>query len=335
MTSPGSLTALEEAQAALLAMLAPVAPQVVAADEALGLIAAGTAPLGAPVPVRAFALRPGFALRAEELAGASAYAPALLARAPVLVAAGDDLPEGCDCVIDEAAVDVSGPLAQAHVESWPGENIRRAGEDFATGAVVLAHGIKIGARDLLAASCAGIAEIAVRRPGVAIVGARGASADLLARLARGAGARVVDVDAADLVLAVGDATAEWSLRGIALEPGRDAALGQIGGAPALLIPPTPDQAFAVYWALARPALDRLAARAPRERRTMPLAGKIASRVGVAEIAVLSERDGRFLPLAAGDLPLQLLTRATHAAILPAGSEGHAAGEPFAAEPLIE
>src|SRR6202007_3033172 len=69
----------------------------------------------------------GWALRASDLVGASSYTPVPLTQAPVWVEAGDPIPDGCDCIIGEDAVDQTGPLAQALGEAIPGQGIRRKG----------------------------------------------------------------------------------------------------------------------------------------------------------------------------------------------------------------
>ena len=59
--------------------------------------------------------------------------------------------------------------------------------------------------------------------------------------------------------------------------------------------------------------------------TLPLARKIASSVGIAEIALLAREGDAWLPLAIGDLPLQAIARADAWLAVPGGSEGFAAG----------
>jgi hypothetical protein len=86
------------------------------------------------------------------------------------------------------------------------------------------------------------------------------------------------------------------------------------------------QALGAWLGLVQPALDRLTARQPRVPLRLPLMQKIASRVGVAEVALLRRQGDAFAPLAIGDLPLQSLCAATHATIIAAASEGHASGE---------
>src|SRR5262249_28075304 len=111
--------------------------------------------------------------------------------------------------------------------------------------------------------------------------------------------RALVTDACDLLLTIGgsgvgrdDATiAALAQRGrvlthgIALQPGRSAAIATIGRAnlPVIALPGTPDHALAAWRTVAVPALDRLSGRQPRHPVTLPLARKIASSVGIAEI----------------------------------------------------
>ena len=69
----------------------------------------------------------GWALRASDLVSASSYTPLPLAKLPVWVEAGDKIPDGCDCVLDEDSVDLSGPIAQVLAEAIPGQGVRRKG----------------------------------------------------------------------------------------------------------------------------------------------------------------------------------------------------------------
>ena len=91
------------------------------------------------------------------------------------------------------------------------------------------------------------------------------------------------------------------------------------------LPGAPDQALAAWWTLVLPVLDRLTGRRPRRTVTLPLVRKIASQVGLAEIVLLERSDGGFVPLAIGDLPLQIIARADAWLVVPGGSEGFAAG----------
>jgi molybdopterin biosynthesis enzyme len=299
-------------------------------------------------------------MRARNLAGASSYAPLPLSNAPVWVEAGDQLPADCDCVIDEDAIERVGSLFQVVVEAIPGEGIRRAGEEIAQGQILVAPGQRITPTDVMIAHAARRDVLRVRRPHVRAVDVpandgRSVSAEWVAASARAAGARVTFVkasvrDAASIASAIGDDTADLTLlvggsgvgrgdaavtalaargdvfaHGLALRPGRTAAIGRIGKTPVVVVPGAPAQALAVWCAVIEPLLDRLTARAERRADIRPLARKIASAIGFAELVVLKAVDGSWLPLAAGDLPLTQVSSADAWLIVPGESEGFAVG----------
>jgi molybdopterin biosynthesis enzyme len=115
--------------------------------------------------------------------------------------------------------------------------------------------------------------------------------------------------------------------GIALQPGRTAAVGSIEKVPVIVLPGAPDQALAAWWTLALQVLDRLSARQPRQRLTLPLARKIASSVGIAEIVLLQRDAGTWMPLAVGELSLETVACADAYLVVAGGSEGFATGTP--------
>jgi molybdopterin biosynthesis enzyme len=353
---PASLTPLDAALNALLDGLGPVPPVALPLDEALRCTAADM-PLLPAHPPHDIAATDGFALRARDLVGASSYSPVPLAAVPVWVEAGEAIPGGCDCVLDSDSVDVSGPIPQAVAEAIPGRGVRRAGGDVAAGSNVVEAGRRVVARDLLIARAAGIMQLKVRRPRVRIVNVPGGTvtADWIAESARIAGADVVsltaaardaasiaaalDADVCDLLLVVGgsgvgrtDASmtalagrGEVFAHGIAQQPGRTSAVGRIDTTPVVVLPGAPDQAFAAWWTLAVPALDRLSGRRPRKTLNLLLARKIASPVGIAEIVLLARKQGAWIALAAGELSLDAIARAEAWLVVPSGSEGFAAG----------
>jgi molybdopterin molybdotransferase len=183
------------------------------------------------------------------------------------------------------------------------------------------------------------------------------TAKMIAESARAAAAEVVLTEAAgrdaasiaaalvteacDLLIAIGgsgvgrnDATVaalaqrgEIVAHGIALQPGRTAAVGRIGKIPVMALPGAPDKALAAWWTLALPALDRLSGRLPRTPLTLPLTRKVASLVGIAEVVLLERKDATWTPLAVGEMPLATIARADGWLAIPGGSEGHAAGTP--------
>jgi molybdopterin biosynthesis enzyme len=357
---PASLTPLEIALDGLLQRLVAVPSVELPLAEALGCIAADMPALAA-YPPAAIAAADGWALRARDLVGASSYTPLPLAKPPVWVEAGDAMPEGCDCVVDSDAIDRSGPMVQVLADAIPGQGVRRIGGDIAEGSLVAA-GRRIGPLDLPVMRAAGLQAATVRRPRLRIVNiparsGQAMTAELIVANARAAGAEVVfaeassreaseiakalDPDGCDLLITIGGsgvgrsdaAVAALAKRGrvaahgIALQPGRTAAIGSIETTPVAALPGAPDQALAAWWTLALPALDRLSGRLPRQPVTLPLARKIASSVGIAEIALLARSDNAWMPLAVGDLPIESMARAEGWLAIPGESEGYAAGTP--------
>jgi molybdopterin molybdotransferase len=353
---PASLTPLDAALTALLDGLRPVPPVALPPDEALRCIAADMPPLGAHPP-HDIAATDGFALRARDLVGASSYSPVPMAAVPAWVEAGEAIPGGCDCVLDFDSVDVSGPIPQVVAEAVPGQGVRRVGGDIAAGSSVVEAGRRVVARDLLIARAAGIEGLKVRRPRVRIINVPGGAvtADWIAKSARTAGADVVSLttaarDAASIAAAIDTSTCDLLLivggsgvgrtdasvtalagrgrvfaHGIAVQPGRTAAVGRIDATPVVVLPGAPDQAFAAWWTLAMPVLDRLSGRRPRKTLNLPLARKIASLVGIAEVVLLERKQGAWVTLAAGELSLDAIARAEAWIVVPGGSEGFAAG----------
>ena len=358
---PASLTPLDVALMALLDRLEPVAPIELPLAQALGCVAADMPPLKA-IPPYDTAAADGWAFCAGDLVGASSYSPLPLAISPVWVEAGAAIPQGCDCVIDTDLVDQIGPMVQVLAEAIPGQGVRRIGGDVAAGSFAIASGRRVRPLDLLIARAAGLERLNVRRPRLRIVNVPAtsgatATARLISENARGAGADVIDAEATardaepiakaagtgsrDLLVTIGgsgvgrtDATigalarcGEVLAHGIALQPGRTSAVGRIGKIPVIMLPGAPDQALAAWWTLALPVLDRLSGRQPRQAVTLPLARKIASSVGIAEIVLLEVNDGAWMPLAVGDLSLETIARADAWLAVPGGAEGFAAGTP--------
>lgn len=364
----GALTSVEAALAALLDGLAPVASRSVPLDQALGLVAAEMPALQDAEPAHSIAATDGWACRALDLVGASAYSPLMLAAAPTWVATGDAMPDGCDCVLQADLVDCSGPMAQAVGEAAPGQGIRRAGEDLAAGRPVVLAGRNLSVTDLLVARKLGLSQLAVRTPHVRMIDVAAASGEAFSRLLvaetlKVAGAMVaateieardsaaiaaaLDGEPCDLLLLVGgtgdgraDVTAEaLARRGaliahrLALAPGGTTAIGRLGSTPVVALAGSPDQAFAGYLALVQPVLDRLSGRSERAGIVLPLARKISSAVGLCEIALLGRGEGKWMPLAVGDFSLDAMRLADAWLAIPGDSEGYAVGTLVAALPL--
>lgn len=364
-STAGPLTPLETALAALLDNLAPVPTRSVPVGEAAGFVAAEMSPIETPVPPTNIAEIDGWAFRAGDLVGASPYAPLAITGAPEWVEVGAPLPSGCDCVLEPGFVERAGTAIAVLAEAAPGEGARRAGDDAAVGRPVVNPGRVVTELDLMLVRSAGLDRITVRRPEVRIIDVAsattpGVTAQLVAEILRTNGARLECIEfcaknvpsiigalkgrAADLFVLVGgtgegrtDATAAGIAEGatliahrIALLPGTTAAIGRAGGVPMIALPGTPAPAFGAWLALGQPALDRLSGRVPRRHLTLPLARKISSAIGLAEIVLVRQERDCWMPLAVGDLALDHMREADAWLAVPASGEGYASGTPVAA-----
>jgi molybdopterin molybdotransferase len=363
-----SLTPLDIALTALCRELEPSKVIELPLREALGCVVAELPRLKAHPPYD-IAVVDGWALRARDLVGASSYTPLVLTNLPPWVEVGDRIPQGCDCVLDDGALDQTGSIIQVLGEAIPGQGVRRAGGDL-EGGFTVAPGFRFRPLDLMVARAAAMERVKVRRPRVRIVNIPATTGErttmqLMEESARASGAEVIsaeassrdaasvakalDATACDLLITIGgsglgrtDAAlaalkqqGEVFAHGIALQPGRSSAVGRIGNVPAIALPGAVDQALGAWWALVLPVLDRLSQRLPAPTTVLPLARKIASGVGIAEIALLARNDGTWVPLAVGDLSLDSLFRADAWLIVPGSSEGFAAGTPVTAYMLRE
>ncbi len=361
-----SLTSLDDALKRLLEGLetAPVLDKPI--DEALGRISAGlTAP--GPLPVGAVAMIDGWAVRSLDIVGASSYSPAFLAEPPVWVETGQPLPEGCDSLVEPQSLNRESGIFQAVAEARPGQGVRRAGDEIAAKSLVIKPGQRIRPLDLLIATRLGLRSLSVRTPRLQLVNMASASgqsstAQYIAYLAEQAGAAVTRTDSdartapaiasvlnaseADLIVTVGgtgtgktDATIDALqsagvaiTHGIAMIPGRTAAIGYLRSVPLIALPGMLEDALAAWWTLALPVLDRLTMR-QRPTTARPIARKIASAPGVADIVLLGSEEEAWMPLSVGELPLQALANADAWMLVPGNSEGFPAGALCPAYPL--
>lgn len=324
----------------------PVAPCRVGLTDAVGLTLAEPLRLPADLPAADLALRDGWAVAALDTVGASPYAPAVVPLHPIR--AGAPLPPGCDAVVAAgAARDLAG-LLTVETAVAPGEDVRRRGFDGRAGTEIAATGHALDATTLALARLAGVRDVALRRPRVGL-DATGPLADVLAATLAAVGAAVAPPEApADLHLAVVDAdvTAHPLARaalaegrlvagGLALTGAEGVAVAENDGRALILMPARLDTVWLVAHALVAPLLARLAGRDDAAPAVVhPLARKLVSRVGFAETALLAlDTDGRWLPLATGELPASALARADAVVELPAESEGLPEGAPLAARPL--
>jgi molybdopterin molybdotransferase len=156
-------------------------------DEALGLIAAAEVICPGPMPPFDNSGMDGFAVRAADVADATAQAPVRLrvledlpagrvARCAVVpgtalrIMTGAPLPTGADAVVPVEGTVPAGDEVEVRSAVREGANVRRAGEDLAAGARVVAQGDVLRPADIGLLAVAGCATVPVHpRTRLAIV----------------------------------------------------------------------------------------------------------------------------------------------------------------------
>lgn len=354
------LTPLAEVLVTVDYEVKPVTPRAIDVAAAAGRVLA-TAAVTPVRPSTPIALQDGWALAADDTLGAGGYAPVLLMTTPHRVEAGQTMPPGTDSVAPLDAVKVDKDRAEVLVTVNPGEGVLAAGGDSDPGNPLRYAGERLRSTDIAVLGCAGLARVTVREPRVRVVPLRGsgmiaAAARLVANdiERRGGVARLDDpgrdfdgvlaAENADAIVALGGTgsgrnnssvrtlTREGRLavHGMALAPGETAAFGFVGPRPVLLLPGRLDAALSVWLVVGRALLDCLAAAKASEHEPaeiLPLARKVSSTVGLAEVVPVRRKDGQLEPLAAKYLPLSSLARSDGWILVPADSEGFAAGSP--------
>lgn len=352
------LTPLADVLALVDLDVKPVTPRTVEVTAGSGR----TLAVDAVAPARpnsALALLDGWALAADATLGAGGYSPALLADAPYRIEAGQPMPPDTDSVVPFDAVKVNGTRAEALVTVNPGDGVLPAGGDCDPAIPLLRAGERLRATDLAAFAAAGIARITVREPRIRVLPLRGSGIiNAAARLVasdierRGGSLRLDDAgrdlgtvlaaESADAIVVIGgtgsgrnDASVHMLARegrlavhGIALTPGETAALGFVGARPVLMLPGRLDAALSVWLTVGRRMLERLAATNNKESEpveTLALARKVTSTVGLTEVVPVRRNAGAAEPLASKYLPISSLARSDGWILVPADSEGYAAG----------
>ncbi|HEY8207758.1 MAG TPA: gephyrin-like molybdotransferase Glp [Myxococcaceae bacterium] len=178
---------LERAREIALSLVAPLGTEVLPLPQARGRFLARPLQATRPLPPFDSAAMDGWALRAEETAGATRDRPARLrvravsaAGAPagpplgpgeaVRIFTGAVVPAGADAVLRQEAGAEEGEELRAFAAARVGEHVRRAGEEVAVGEVALAAPCPLDAYALGVAASLGLAEVEVARaPRVAVV----------------------------------------------------------------------------------------------------------------------------------------------------------------------
>ena len=187
------MISLEEARELVLAKVAPLGSEEVPLLDVVGRVAAADLTSDIDIAPFAHSAMDGFALRADEIAGATEEAPVALkviaeigagdvfsgAIAPgecVRIMTGAPLPDDADAVVKYEIVAVlagdgkPGSTVAFAAPAKPGANVRAAGEEARAGEVVVERGEVIGAAGVgFLASCGVLQVPAYARPRVAII----------------------------------------------------------------------------------------------------------------------------------------------------------------------
>ena len=353
------LTPLDAVLASLQSRVAAAMPRRAPLSQALGAVLAEDVrpPQSPPHPI---ALRDGFAVAAAEIADAGPYAPVPLGLTACRVDVGGVLPSGTDAVVPLDAITLRGDRAEATAPVAPGEGILAAGADATPATALRRAGERLRSVDLAAMAAAGIAEVTIRSPRLALARATAARTPVLNaaqatlfRCAAKAGCAVSEASSlaealsegqCDAVIGIGgtgsgrrdDAVQELARRGrleahgIAICPGETAALGFVGERPVLLVPGRLDAALGVWLLIGRRLMAKLAAGGIDDAPiAASLRRKVTSTIGMTELVPVSCRDGMAEPLGSGYLSLTALSRSDGWILVAAESEGFAAGSEVA------
>lgn len=307
----------------ILQRLAPVAPCRVPIESAGGLTLAEPMCAVAPIPPRAIALRSGLAVTSLDLIGASAESPVIVTRTPPPVAAGDELPDGCDAVIDPATVTQAGSILLVADQATPGMNARLSGQDLRLDALVMPAGSRITLEAMLACRLAGIDSATVRQPTLSVQIEDQSHVTWLRSRLMALGCNVVERgNPADLLIR---STRQAEPR-LALQPGDSSWIEALpDGSVHIEMPRRFDGFIAAYLALVVPVVAELSAQRICAIKR-PLARKVASAIGMTDLALLRSSDGKLNPMAIGNVTLVALAQSDAYYLVPAGVEGHAVGE---------
>lgn len=178
---------VEQHLAAVLASVTALDPLDVSLLDARGCLV--PEPVTAPTSLPPFdaALVDGFAVRSDDVAGASAGAPVELrvvddvpagyratesvsAGTAIRIASGAPLPEGADAIVAQEHCEGGAPTVWVGEAVAVGAGIRRSGTDLRAGDVVVEAGATIGAREVALLAAVGCARVSVLpKPRVVVI----------------------------------------------------------------------------------------------------------------------------------------------------------------------
>ena len=175
------LLELEEARAAVVAGVAPLAPATVPIDEAVGLALAEDVVAPESVPSFVSSAMDGYAVRAADLASVPArlrvVATTMAGDPPagtigpgeaVRIMTGAPVPSGADavCMVEDSEPSPDGDLVVLSRRAEAGQHLRHPGEDVAEGSLLFAAGTVVTPRHVGVLASVGLATVRCRRRAV-------------------------------------------------------------------------------------------------------------------------------------------------------------------------
>jgi molybdopterin biosynthesis enzyme len=351
------LTPLKDVLDRIVSDASPVAARECALADAVGRVLAEDVAANAAYPAQATALRDGVAVRADDTADASSYAPVLLSKTHV-VQVGDGMPDGADAVAwsDGVMTDNGGIAAIAPVAA--GDGVLAAGADVQAGRPLRHAGEKLRMIDVAVLQALGVTKVNVCMPRVRVVAEKSgdviidAIAGWVHRWAVATGGDVISSGSsthfkaalgagdADFIVAVGgsgagasdisigtlEAAGHLHFHGVGISPGETSALGFAGNIPVLIVPGRIDAAFAACATMGEVVMARLCSFQSVPPVVMAtLERKVVSTIGLVEVVPVKLNGTSATPLASGYLPMQAMVQADGYILVSASSEGAPAG----------
>jgi molybdopterin molybdotransferase len=181
------MLSVEEAGRRILAAFSALPPERAPLLDALGRTLAEDIVAGFDIPPLANSAMDGYAVREEDIRGASPESPRRLRilsnlaagyvseqgvepGAAIRIMTGAPVPGGADAVVQVELTEREGDEVLVHSEVAPGRNIRPAGEDVRAGQTVLRRGALIRPAEVGVLASLGLREVlCVRRPKVGIL----------------------------------------------------------------------------------------------------------------------------------------------------------------------
>ncbi len=176
------MISVAEARARILAKLRPTPAETVALAQAWGRVLAAPVQARLTQPPADVSAMDGYALRSADgtlgarlrvVGSAPAghpFAGQVGAGEAVRLFTGSVVPDGADCILLQEDATRDGDQVEVREACTPARHIRRAGQDFRAGDVLIEPGRRLGARDIGLAAAANHPWLAVhRRPRVAIL----------------------------------------------------------------------------------------------------------------------------------------------------------------------